>query len=140
MTITPNKTTLIFFGNIENSKYGTLRSTIAIVLVIIVLLMLKQFNEVLYESIIERKFGLFLAIVVIVSAICVQVPANRYDAIKYGMSVGIVLSVIAAVAWSPKFNMSNVGFILGSGITTSLISLIVYEMSRNLGWYPFKHC
>jgi hypothetical protein len=129
------KTTLIFFGSKENSKYGTLRSVIALVLLLGILFIMKQTGSQLVN---QRPIGVFLALIVIVSAICVQVPTGRYDALKYGASVGAALSIIAVVAWSKDLNLSSLGFVISSTFLASFISLIVFEISTKLEWYPFK--
>jgi beta-lactamase regulating signal transducer with metallopeptidase domain len=134
------KTTLIFFGSRENSKYGTLRSMIALTLIILVLFIIKLFHNEFYDSLINRKIGLILAIVVIISAITVQVPTGVYDAMKYGASVGAFLSVISAVALSSDFNTESVLFVITSTFITSIISVIVYKISNNINWYPFEPC
>jgi uncharacterized membrane protein len=131
-----SKTTLIFFGSMENSKYGTLRSVIALALLVGILFVLKQLGTELSKSLTERPIGVLIALVVIVSAICVQVPTDRYDALKYGASVGAALSLIAVVAWSKDLNESSAGFVVSSTLLASVISVIVYELSKKLGWYP----
>jgi uncharacterized membrane protein len=130
-----SKTTLIFFGSMENSKYGTLRSIIALALLVGILFVLKQLGTELSKSLTERPIGVLIALVVIVSAICVQVPTDRYDALKYGASVGVALSLIAVVAWSKDLNASSAGFVVSSTLLASVISVIVYELSKKLGWY-----
>jgi uncharacterized membrane protein len=131
-----SKTTLIFFGSMENSKYGTLRSVIALALLVGILFVLKQLGTELSKSLTERPIGVLIALVVIVSAICVQVPTDRYDALKYGASVGAALSLIAVVAWSKDLNASSAGFVVSSTLLASVISVIVYELSKKLRWYP----
>lgn len=133
-----SKTTLIFFGSMENSKYGTLRSVIALVLLVGILFVLKQLGTELSKSLTERPIGVLIVLVVIVSAICVQVPIDRYDALKYGASVGAALSLIAVVAWSKDLNASSAGFVVSSTLVASIISLIVYELSKKLDWYPIQ--
>jgi uncharacterized membrane protein len=133
-----SKTTLIFFGSMENSKYGTLRSVIALVLLVGILFALKQLGTELSKSLTERPIGVLIVLVVIVSAICVQVPIDRYDALKYGASVGAALSLIAVVAWSKDLNASSAGFVVSSTLLASIISLIVYELSKKLDWYPIQ--
>jgi uncharacterized membrane protein len=133
-----SKTTLIFFGSMENSKYGTLRSVIALVLLVGILFVLKQLGTELSKSLTERPIGVLIVLVVIVSAICVQVPIDRYDALKYGASVGAALSLIAVVAWSKDLNASSAGFVVSSTLLASIISLIVYELSKKLDWYPIQ--
>lgn len=133
-----SKTTLIFFGSVENSKYGTLRSVIATALILGILFVITKTDSELSKLLTERPISVLLALIVIVSAICVQVPADRYDALKYGASVGVAFSIIAVVAFSKDINTSSVGFVVSSTLLSSLISLIVYELSKKLGWYPFQ--
>ena len=130
------KTTLIFFGSQENSKYGTLRSIIALILLLGILLIVKLTGSEFSKSLIERPIGIFLAIIVIISAVCVQVPTNRYDALKYGASVGAALSIIAVIAWSKDLNVLSLSFVASSILLTAIISVIVYELSTSLRWYP----
>ena len=130
------KTTLIFFGSQENSKYGTLRSIIALMLLLGILFILKLTGSEFSKSLIERPIGVLLTIIVIVSAICVQVPTDRYDALKYGASIGAALSIIAVVAWSKDLNVSSISFVALSTLLTAIISVIVYELSTSLRWYP----
>ena len=130
------KTTLIFFGSQENSKYGTLRSIIALILLLGILLIVKLTLSDFSKSLIERPIGIFLAIIVIVSAICVQVPTDRYDALKYGASVGAALSIIAVIAWSKDLNLLSLSFVASSILLTAIISVIVYQLSTSLRWYP----
>ena len=130
------KTTLIFLGSQENSKYGTLRSIIALILLLGILLIVKLTLSDFSKSLIERPIGIFLAIIVIVSAICVQVPTDRYDALKYGASVGAALSIIAVIAWSKDLNVLSLSFVASSILLTAIISVIVYQLSTSLRWYP----
>ena len=134
------KTTLIYFGSTENSKYGTLRSCIAFLLYVIVFFSLYVINKDFYNKLMNRKLNVFISIVVIVSAICVVVPTDNYDALKYGASVGACLSLIAISAWSDKFNWNSFAVFIFSTIIFALISLLVYIVSKNMGWYPFKPC
>jgi hypothetical protein len=130
------QTTLNYFGSIENSKYGLFRSLIAFVLILTGVFLTKLTKPSLYQTMLDRKLGVFLVIVAVVSAISVQVPADPYDALMYGASVGLVLSIVAAAAWSPEFKWGSVGFVALGTVKCAVIAWIVYELSKYLNWYP----
>ena len=138
------KTTLVYFGDSENSKYGTLRSIIALVLCVCLFFSLKLISESVYDKLVINKFGVFLAIVAIVSALCVVVPYSNYDALKYGASVGAFLSIIAIIAWysskEDKININSLWVLVVSTVVFSIMSFIVYFLSKKWNWYPVRPC
>lgn len=134
------KTTLIYFGSKENSKYGTLRSIITLTLVSVLFLSLKYINSELFEKLMKRKTMLFVSLIAVVSAMTVIVPSDSFDAAKYGASVGAVVSIIFATAWSEEVNIGKIIFIISSIVSGALISTAVYNISTKLDWYPFLPC
>jgi len=141
------RTTLVYFGDLENSKYGTLRSIIALVLCLVFLLLIKISNESLFSKLEKNKVLVFVSIVAIVSALCVVVPYSNYDALKYGASVGAVLSIIALTAWyssdkdaDENVTLDSLLFFIISTVVFSFISFSVYFLSEKLNWYPVRPC
>lgn len=134
------KTTLIYFGSRTNSKFGTLRSTITFMLLCIVFISLKYINNELFNVLMDRKIMLFISSIAITSAMTVVVPTNSFDAVKYGASVAIVLSIIAVTAWSSKIGTNEIAFIVINTILGAMLSIIVYNVSKKLDWYPFSPC
>ena len=141
------KTTIVYFGDLENSKYGTLRSIIALVLCLVFLLLIKISNESLFSKLEKNKVLVFVSIVAIVSALCVVVPYSNYDALKYGASVGAVLSIIALTAWyssdkdaDENVTLDSLLFFIISTVVFSFISFSVYFLSEKLNWYPVRPC
>lgn len=141
------KTTLVYFGDLENSKYGTLRSIIALVLCVCLFFSLSISNKTVYDKLMKNKFGVFLSIVAIVSALCVVVPYSNYDALKYGASVGAFLSIIALTAWyssdkdaDENVTLNSLLFFSTSTVVFSFISFSVYFLSEKWNWYPVRPC
>ena len=135
------KTTLIYFGDINNSKYGTIRGFIAFFLLIPVFLLTMKIAPTFYNQMINDRTGLFIGMVVIVSALCVHVPHDIYDALKYGASVGFCLSTIAVIARTEKMNsMKTIVFVLTSTKILSLLSVITYLISKEYNLYPTLPC
>ena len=87
------KTTLIFFGSSRNSLFGLYRSIVAFVAIVVVVLAARRSRiaRALVQT--PRRLAIALVVaVVVVSAIAVQVPTSKYDAVKYSGSVGAALS------------------------------------------------
>ena len=141
------RTTLVYFGDLENSKYGTLRSIIALVLCLVFLLLIKISNESLFSKLEKNKVLVFVSIVAIVSALCVVVPYSNYDALKYGASIGAVLSIIALTALyssdkdaDENVTLDSLLFFIISTVVFSFISFSVYFLSEKWNWYPVRPC
>ena len=86
------KTQLIFFDSIEESRKGTLRGLVAIVVLIILDLIWFQFMD--YSPIITKKFNYLSAFItygIMCSAIAVQLPNSVEEAMVYGALLGFVI-------------------------------------------------
>lgn len=137
---TNEKTNLIYFGDLENSKYGAYRSIIALFLIVLVLLFV-QSKSVFFKDIFkERLIGLILVIIAVVSAICVIVPHNDYDVLKYGASIGAFVAIIAIVSYSKTLNLNSLLFLFSSILVISVISWIVFKLSTMFNLYPISPC
>ena len=134
------KTNLIYFGTFENSKYGTLRSLIAITALIIIFSIMYGASSFYKRIIKERILGIVILCIALVSALCVIVPQNDYDAIKYGGSIGAFFSIIVIVSYSEIIDWNSLIFLISSILIGMLISVIVYKISNKLDWYPIKPC
>lgn len=137
---TNEKTNLIYFGDLENSKYGTYRSIIALFLIVLVLLFVQSKSFFFKDIFKERLIGLVLLIIAVVSAICVIVPHNDYDVLKYGASIGAFLAIIAIVSYSKTLNWNSLLFLVSSILVISVISWIVFKLSTVFNWYPVSPC
>jgi len=134
------KTNLIYFGTLENSKYGTLRSLIAITLLIIIFSIMYIVSSFYKKIIKERILGIIILCIALVSALCVIVPQDEYDAIKYGGSIGAFFSIIVIVSYSEILDWNSLIFLISSILLGMLISFTVYKISKKLDWYPVKPC
>lgn len=134
------KTNLIYFGTLENSKYGTLRSLIAITLLFIILSIMYVVSSFYKKIIKERILGIIILCIALVSALCVIVPQDEYDAIKYGGSIGAFFSIIVIVSYSEILDWNSLIFLISSILLGMLISFTVYKISKKLDWYPVKPC
>ena len=134
------KTTLIYFGNLENSKYGTFRSFIAIFLLILFLLGFMKLSDDFKEIIKKRKIGIVIGIIALVSAMCVIVPRDDFDAIKYGLSIGAVISTFIFISYYETLKLNQIPQFLISTISIGIITYIVYLVSKKFDWYPYPPC
>lgn len=134
------KTTLIYFGSLENSKYGTLRSLIALALVILFLLFFVNISEDFKDIIKKRKIGVIIGIIALVSAMCVIVPRDDFDAIKYGLSIGAVISTFIFISYYETLKLNQIPQFLISTISIGIITYIVYLVSKKFDWYPYPPC
>jgi len=134
------KTNLIYFGTLENSKYGTLRSLIAFFLIVVILCIMYLVSSFYKRIIKERILGIIILCIAIVSALCVIVPQDDYDAIKYGGSVGAFFSIIVIVSYSEIIDWNSLIFLICSILMGMLVTFSVYKISKKLEWYPIKPC
>lgn len=127
------KTTLIYFGDVNNSKYGTIRSAIALFIILIISGIVSYINNDFYKFIMSRKVGSFLCLVIYISAICVHVPSDSFDIVKYGTSIGLLCSMFSVVGGSTKIkcNVITLGCLL-----SVVVSYLVYELSLYFELYP----
>jgi len=94
-----------------------------------------------YKRIIkERILGIIILCIAIVSALCVIVPQDDYDAIKYGGSVGAFFSIIVIVSYSEIIDWNSLIFLICSILMGMLVTFSVYKISKKLEWYPIKPC
>jgi hypothetical protein len=134
------KTTLIYFGNLENSKYGTLRSFIAILLVVLSLFGLMNLSDNFKDIVKKRKLGVLIGIIALVSAMCVIVPRDDFDAIKYGLSIGAVISIFIFISYYENLIWKHLLYFSISTLSIGIITYIVYILSKKLDWYPYSPC
>ena len=90
------QTQLIFFDSQYNSLQGTKRSLIALPFITALFLILNISNP--------RSFWQYLLpIILLVSAICVQLPQNNTQATVYGALVGFVVFGTSSSLWTDNF-------------------------------------
>lgn len=119
------KTSLVFFDNKINSYYGTLRGIVVFTLLIIALTPLIH----RWSGIKMLSFLVFLLL--LCSAISVQLPNSNKNAFVYGLLVGIVVfTTIILLLYNTNY-YTNIFYLLLILIYTSLVcglsSLIVYN-------------
>jgi len=135
------KTTLVFFGDLENSRYGVYRALLATVFLFIFLILLHPIHTVSWAECMKRKWGMLISWFSLVSALCVVVPSGTYDAFKYGACVGFVVMSIAMSVVSGMFDSKSVGFTCLAVVLCGIISTLVYLISHKLNLYPlFTTC
>lgn len=138
------QTCLIFFGDLTNSWYGTLRSLVAFVLLATVFGLVVMADDDINPTVDDMVVA-FVALVWFVSALTVQVPRDNMDAVKYGASVGLYtigLIVMAqyvinkdAVTKRPRkyalYSLTGVAVF-------AAVSLAVYAVASAHDWYPYS--
>lgn len=128
-----NITSLIYFGDTNNSLYGTLRSTIAITLIMIWLIFATYISKLEFDWV-----RMIMLAVALTSAICVIVPYSNYDAAKYGASIGLLTCLI--ILSVSDLEADKIWFAISAIAACTIVSVIVYQSSTALGWYPFPPC
>jgi len=92
------KTQLVFFNGIESSKEGTIRALIAFTILLIINSIWYSMLSSLYhpynnsaENRVIKITGMFVSLVLLSSAIGVQLPDSVENAVTYGALVGLVV-------------------------------------------------
>ena len=134
------KTTLIYFGDLKNSKYGTLRSLIAIALVTLFLFIFATISDEFKDNLKKRKLAVVIGVIALVSAMCVVVPKDDFDAVKYGLSIGAVISIFIIISYHETLHLKQLFEFLISTLSIGLSTYIVYILSKKLDWYPYSSC
>ena len=138
-------TNLIFFDTTKNSRIGTLKGLVAIFFIYILSflwynIILKNYyslhTDIQNVNMFQKITGIVIILFLLCSAISVQNPSNRNEAIVYGALVGFSMyGFFNAVNLmiSPKWNLkiSTIDTIWGI-LSTSFISWMLYEI------LPFK--
>jgi hypothetical protein len=133
------KSCLIFFGDSNNSKFGTIRSLVAYLMFMMIFLVLYLTNKKVRDI---NIFLVALILVFFVSILTIQVPYDSSDSIKYGLSLGFYtfgLFLITYYILNKKITTEILLYSIGGIISFCLVSLTVYKISSEKNWYP-NHC
>lgn len=131
-------THLIYFGNSNDSKYGTLRGTVAFIPLFLVLMYASYFYRTPSISMGARILAVGLAALLLCSAIGVQLPNTSSEAFLYGGLVGLVVSscCVCFMFISTGSSMAYIAIVPLLILTASLTSLLTLKVSKRLGFYP----
>ena len=131
-------TRLIYFGDSSDSKYGTLRGTVALIPLFLVLLCASYFYHTPPISMGARILAVGLASLFLCSAVGVQLPNTSSEALLYGGLVGLVVSscCVCFMFVNTGSGMSYIATVPLLILTVSLTSLLTMKVSKRLGFYP----
>ena len=132
----PN-TRLIYFGDSNDSKYGTLRGSVAFAPIFLVLLGASYFYRTPPVSTSARILAVGLASLFLCSAVGVQLPSSSSEAALYGGLVGLVVSS-CCVCFMFVNTGSSTAYIAAIPLiilTVSLTSVLTMKVSKRFGFY-----
>lgn len=105
------RTKLVYFSSTEDSKNGTIRGGVAMLLLLVISAIwysltsiIKKEKQVDKVPLISKIISIFLVLLLLGSAIAVQLPSSGKEAAFYGALVGLVTY---GVYWSIRMMVST---------------------------------
>jgi hypothetical protein len=131
------KTRLIYFGDSNDSKYGTLRGAAAFAPIFLIMFSASYFQCTSPISTSTRILAVGLASLFLCSAVGVQLPSSYREAALYGGLVGLVVSSCCLCFMSVSTG-SAAAYIVAVPLLTlsvSLVSILTMMISKRFGFY-----
>ena len=131
-------TQLIYFGETEDSKYGTARGFVAIVPIFLILLASSYVYTPVSPCLWDRLILVGLASLVLCSAVGVQLPRSYIEAGLYGGLVGFVVSVCCLCFLMLAGRSLGIRDMLAVPLlicTLAFVSILTMWISQELGLY-----
>lgn len=118
------RTQLVFFDGTNASAKGTLRGTVASGIILLIILLL---NREVFKTV--EWYWIIISVVLLASALSVQLPGSIQEAVVYGALVGAVVYGFGSMMFVNSASLDNVLLKLLFGIIIgSVTSFVLYQV------------